>query len=148
MPEPSPFEIGVQVGGVHDGQVQGTGYYVGGSFITRVRNGDSPVRLQIDVNVRVGGEGSKWHTLVNLTTRPFGRDSPLYVGMGGGISKRDDLIGVPGSESIAAHHSVLAGLSFDLAGARPIVEAQLLDPFQPSRTAFGFRLGTRFLLRP
>jgi len=144
--EPSPFEFGVHFGGLHGGEASGTGRYIGASFITRVRSGDSPVRLQMNTNVRTGGVGDAWQVFANLTTRPFGRRSPLYGGMGTGVSKRDVMASDLDGESIAAHHSVLAGLSFDLGAFRPFVEAQLLDPLQTSRTAIGLMLRTRLLL--
>lgn len=144
--EPSPFELGFHVGGFHGGEVSGTRGHIGASFRTRVRSGDSPMRIQIDADVRASGVGDAWQVFVNLTTRPLGRQSPLYGGTGGGVSKRTVLPQALGRESLAAHHSIVVGLSFNVAGTRPFAEALLLDPLQPSRTAVGVRLGTRVLL--
>lgn len=144
--EPSPFAVGVHLGGFYGGEVTATGGYFGASFRTRVKSGNSPMRVQLDAGVKVDGEGEAWRFLVNLTTRPFGRRSPLYVGTGAGVSKRSVLTHTPGSESLAAHHSIIAGLSVNVMGIQPFVESLLLDPLQPSRTAGVGRMGVRVLL--
>jgi len=105
------------------------------------------MRLRLDVNVNVGGSGGRWQAVLNLTSRPFGNRSPLYVGIGAGISKRANVTEVRPSESLAAHHVLLAGLSLGAARLRPFVEAQVFDPLQPSRTAIAPRLGLRYLVR-
>jgi hypothetical protein len=104
------------------------------------------MRVQMDADVRASGEGDAWQVFVNLTTRPFGWQSPLYGGMGPGVSKRTEIPHALGRESLAAHHSIIVGFSANFAGARPFAEALLLDPMQPSRTAIGVRLRTRLLL--
>jgi len=143
---PSPFEVGLHLGGLYCGASNGTAEYAGASFRTRVQSGDSSLRLQMDADGRLGGEGHVWQAFANLTTRPLGSRSPWHCGTGGGVSKRDTPLGGASGESLAAHHSVLTGLSFVIALTRPFAEVLLLDPFQPSRTSMGLRLGVRLLL--
>ena len=84
--EPSPFEVGVQVGAQVNRSAD-RGQYLGVKFITPVRTGYSTVRLHLDVNVRVGGQGNKGQALINLAMRPFGSGSPLYAGTGFGLAR-------------------------------------------------------------
>lgn len=144
--EPSPFEFGMHLGAQVGGEENSFAQYVGAQFITRVRSGASTLRLHVDVDARVGGDGSKWMALLYLTARPFGRRSPLYAGLGGGLSKRSTIADAGSGESLAAHHTVLSGLSFDVAFVRPFVEVLVLDPLQPSRIAVFSQAGARIVL--
>ena len=144
--EPSPFEFGVHVGALYGGENEAFGRHLGASFVTRVRSGESTLRLLLDLNARVGGDTSRWQALLNLVVRPFGRGFPLYAGMGTGLSKRGSVEVGDGRESLAGHHTILAGLDFAAAFVRPFVQVYVLDPLAPSRVAISSSLGVRFQL--
>ena len=125
---------------------EGFGRHLGASFVTRVRSGESTLRLLLDLNARVGGDTSRWQALLNLVVHPFGRGFPLYAGMGTGLSKRGSVEVGDGRESLAGHHTILAGLDFAAAFVRPFVQVYVLDPLAPSRVAISSSLGVRFQL--
>lgn len=144
--EPSPFEFGVHLGGLYGGENEASGQYLGASFITRVRSGESTLRILLDLNARVGGETSRWQALLNLVVRPFGYGSPLYTGLGAGLSKRGSVEVGDLRESLAGHHTILAGLDFAAAFVRPFVQVYVLDPLAPSRVALSSSLGVKIQL--
>lgn len=145
--DPSPFEIGVVASSLYGGDA-GRARYVGGKFVTPVRSRIRTLSLHINVDARIAGDGALWRALFNLGFRPFGRGTPLYTGTGFGVKKEEPAgSGAPG-ESIAAVHTVMVGLSVDVARFRPFVEAQVLDLIGPRRVGVVSMVGVRFLYVP
>ena len=141
--EPSPFEFGLHLGALWGGEEDAAGQYLGASFVTRVRGGETNLRLHLDVSARIAGKNSKWQAFLNFVTRPFGRDSPIYAGIGAGLSKRGATLIEDHRESLVGHHTVLTGLNFSAAFVRPFVQVLVLDPLRPNSVAVLTSLGLR-----
>lgn len=139
----SPFEIAGHIGSRLDGGGF-LGSYLGMHLVTPVRRGHGTVRLRLGLSARLGGTAEKWRAIANLTVRPFGHGSPLYAGMGAGLSKGGAAVHTDSRDPVSAHHTVVSGLSFDLFRFRPFLELQVFDPLQPSRAFVSSHLGVGF----
>ena len=143
--EPSPFEVGAHLGVqfVRNGD---KARYVGAQFITPVRSGSNTLRLHLDVSGRLGGQGRKWRALLNFAFRPFGHNSPLYIGSGVGLTKSDRAATRRPGDDLSTHYTALIGANFGFSFLRPYLEMQALDFITPGRLAVFSQLGVR--IRP
>lgn len=93
---------------------------------------------------------SGWQALVSLRVRPWGVNSPWYLGAGfTTIDVEEGQAGDPlfRTGSTQDHAVVLAGARIPLRWARPIIELQLLDPVHPDRTQVHVFTGLAVRLR-
>lgn len=102
------------------------------------------MRLRMALGARAGGEAGSWLGLVNLSIAPFGLGSPLYAGTGLGLSKDRQIDAAELGDALSVHHTIISGLSFDVAFFRPFVELLVFDPLRPSRIYVSSQVGLSF----